>query len=234
MSPEDQIFDENSSEEIELQDGANVFSADGKKVGSVERVVIDPRSKRISNLVVRQGTILVNEKVVPANLVELAEKDKVVLKDEAGDLDSYPTYNEAHYIPLDPYNVTGRDPGAMTTAPNYPPRFYPYPPVGMTPTNYPVFVENYTVHTESHIPSDNLVIKEGAKVISADGRHVGNVERVIADPEEGAVTHLLIAKGLLLKEHKLIPMDWVESIGKDDMHLAVDASLLERLEPYKE
>jgi uncharacterized protein YrrD len=75
-------------------------------------------------------------------------------------------------------------------------------------------------------------LKEGAKVLSEDDQYVGNVEQVLTDPEADRATHFVIAQGLLLKARKLIPIEWVADLGADEVHLAVDAKLLEELRDY--
>jgi uncharacterized protein YrrD len=87
--------------------------------------------------------------------------------------------------------------------------------------------------TEPGIPEGRIAISEGAPVISADDQHIGNVEQVIMNSEGNAVTHFVIGKGLLLKEHKLVPAFWASSMDDDEkIRLAVDASLFDRLPDY--
>jgi len=70
-------------------------------------------------------------------------------------------------------------------------------------------------------------MKEGAKVITADGKHVGNLERVLADSSVEQVTNLEISKGMFTKERRLIPMKWVKSISEDEIHLRVEEASLD-------
>jgi hypothetical protein len=46
------------------------------------------------------------------------------------------------------------------------------------------------------------------------------------------VTHLVVGKGLLFKERKLIPVTWISTIGGEEVHLLVNAGNLERLPEY--
>jgi len=66
-----------------------------------------------------------------------------------------------------------------------------------------------------------VAIMEGAKVITSDGKEIGNVEQVLARPEANGPAHYLIARGLLLKGKKLIPVEWINSFGQDEVRLAV-------------
>ena len=57
---------------MEIKRNAKVTTADGKDVGRVDRVVIDPQSKEVSHLVIRQGFLFTEDKVVPIDLVSAA------------------------------------------------------------------------------------------------------------------------------------------------------------------
>lgn len=39
---------------MQFKDGANVYTADGHTVGSIDRVVIDPRTNEVTHVVVRR------------------------------------------------------------------------------------------------------------------------------------------------------------------------------------
>ena len=66
-------------------------------------------------------------------------------------------------------------------------------------------------------------------MFSADNEHVGNVKRVITDPEYGHVTRFIVTKGLLLKEDKSIPYQWVDVLGEEKITLIVDSQRIKEL-----
>ena len=70
-------------------------------------------------------------------------------------------------------------------------------------------------------------------MISSDDEHVGDVERLFVDPDSNRATHFLVSQGLLFKEQKLVPADWVRSVEEDKVRLAVPSRLLERLPDYE-
>ncbi len=220
------------SQEIQLQEGAVIITADGEKIGKVERVVVDPRSKKVTNLVLKQSNFLSSDKVVPIEWVKSADKDEVILDKPTDELQDLPDFIENHFVQVD--QSTGQTVEPPVSPFMFPARMYPYPPVGITPAYYPGFFETYSVETSENIPNNTVSIKEGARVMSSDNRHVGNIERVFTNPEDDKVTHFLIEKGLLLKEHKLIPMTWVESIGADSIRLTVESDMLQELPDYKD
>jgi hypothetical protein len=83
--------------------------------------------------------------------------------------------------------------------------------------------------TYRNIPAGTIPVATGASVISHDGKHVGNVARVITDTATQAVTHLVISQGLLFREEKYVPMMWVDVVDEDEIHLVVTADLVERV-----
>jgi uncharacterized protein YrrD len=70
--------------------------------------------------------------------------------------------------------------------------------------------------------------------MSADGEHVGDVEQLFVEPESSRATHFLISQGLLFKDHKLVPVQWVRSVEENKVHLAVPSRFLERLPVYEQ
>lgn len=200
---------------IQLHKNAAVLTANGQEAGSLERVVFSPESKMVTHLVVRTGGLLNKvDKVVPIDLVAGTAEDQITLRDEAGDLESFPPFEEERVVDkkagLDLPSTSG------STTPEL--IGYPEPDIPFVPAPG----EEYVTQTKQNIPTGTVALKEGAKVISADGKHVGKVERVLANPEMDQVTHLLISKGIFPKETKLIPMEWVTTMTEDEVNLGVE------------
>ena len=67
--------------------GTGVRTADGKGVGKLDRVVVDPRTKEVNYIVVQQGGFGSSDsgKVVPLTLVAAADDDGITLREDAGD-----------------------------------------------------------------------------------------------------------------------------------------------------
>jgi hypothetical protein len=105
---------------------------------------------------------------------------------------------------------------------------FPIPASGMLPGQAP----DYGIETEESIPEGRLALSEGARVVSADGKHIGNVEQVLTHSDANTITHFVIGKGFVLKEHKLVPAPWLDHV-QDKIHLSVDASVFDRLPNYK-
>jgi uncharacterized protein YrrD len=210
---------------MNLVKGAEVFTAAGEKIGTISRIVIDAKTRDVTDLVVERGALFKDEKVIPVGLVDLENKDGIMLRETNQNVDDFLDYETTHYVPL---AEAGAPYGKIDT-------YYWYPPVNFqTPTGGVLPIRpDYVLQTESSIPEGRIAIAEGAQVISADDKHMGNVEQVIANSETHNVTHFVIGKGFLLKEHKLVPAQWVTSVEEDKVSLSVEARLFDRLPDYQ-
>ena len=220
---------------MQFKEGAKVFTADGKRVGTVDRVVLNPDTKETTHLAVQKGFLFTKDKVVPMSLVGPAKEDRVALREDAGDLERLPDFEESHYVPVDPARQ-GRGPKPVPGSANWARSLYRYPPLGAwwTTGGYAGYAKpQYVAKTERNIPEGTVALEEGAKVISSDGEHVGDIERIFTDPLEERATHLLISEGLILKDEKLIPTGWMTHVFEDEVHLSVDSDFVESLPEYQ-
>jgi uncharacterized protein YrrD len=208
---------------VQFQKNATVLAADGEDVGSLDRVVLVPETKAVTHIVVRKGTLLNKvDRVVPINLVADTTEDQIVLRAEAGDLESFPPFEEEHFV--EEKGDLDKPPSAESTSPST----FGFPEVD--PPFLAVPGEKFISEVEQNIPEGTVALKEGAKVITAEGKHVGNVERVLAEPSVvDQVTHLLISTGMLLKKTKLIPIQWVAKMSENEVQLRVEADSVEKL-----
>jgi uncharacterized protein YrrD len=205
---------------IQFQKGASVLTADGAQVGTVERVVVNPSTSALTDIVVRTGGLLKSdEKVVPIGMIAETSEDLILLREEAGELESLPPFEEERLV--DAHGTNNH------TAEQHP-VIVGFPVLG-TPVVRASIDEKPVTRIEQNIPEGTVAVKEGAKVLTAEGKHVGNVESVLADPAAEEVTHLLISKGLLSKATKLIPQGWIRSWGEEQVHLRVKRETVEEL-----
>lgn len=216
---------------MEFKENTDVLNAKGEKIGSIDRVVIDPRNKKITHLVAKKGVLFTREKVIPIEKVDRIGSDEVLLKDIV-DPNELPDFEEEYHIPAQDRSEK-QDP-----RPGYarPLMWYPHPGVpswGMG--TYPMDHAPHTfVRTRRNIPQGTVPLEEGAKVVCRDGESAGKIERIYSDPEEHRATHLVISSGLISKEKKLVPSIWVAHIDEDEVRLNVGCEVIDRLPPFSE
>ena len=102
------------------------------------------------------------------------------------------------------------------------------PDVGMT-VFPPEHEERFVTTIEQNIPAGTVAVKEGANIITSEGRYAGSMESVFADPAATQITHLLVSNGLIAREKKVIPIHWVMTMDEDEIHLRVEKSSIEEL-----
>jgi uncharacterized protein YrrD len=215
---------------MQFNENAEVVTTDGQKLGKIDRVVFDPNSNELTHLVVKKGFLLTEDKVVPLDCIESATEERVVLKKGQLDLDDIPNFEETHYVPVEEAGVSEeRGHGGLDKLAWY----YPVPGSAWwrqrSFANRGISKPPYVRKTEVNIPEGTVALEEGARVVSSEGEHVGNIERVYADEEEQRVTHLLISKGLISKSRKLIPSMWVDSVREDEVRLSIGERFVEKL-----
>lgn len=225
---------------MQFKKGVNVKTELGDKVGDVDRVVIDPGSGEVTHLVVRKGGLLSKDKVVPLDWVQRTNADEVILNVKREAIENAPDFLETYYTPLSRAEMERsqeRMERELETEPIE--SVYWYPPMGATPVDYPhMFPASvmfpYEVEEKEQIPQGTVALKEGAKVISKDGKEVGKVEKVLTEDEKERVTGLLITKGVFNREKKMIPANWIGRIKEDGVELTVASDFVESLKDFQE
>jgi uncharacterized protein YrrD len=221
---------------MRFEKGMKTFTIDGREVGAVEAVVLDPRSKEITYLVIQKGGLFESEKLVPVDMFGEKQQGGYVLRVGEDVLNELPDFQETQYVATDDPAVA--DEYRTVESPR---SLYFYPTVGALGAGMgqPMFgaaagagTAPYVVRIERNLPEGAVVLREGTNVIADNGDHVGDVEQVIADQRTDRVTHFVISRGLLLKERKLVPIEWVSEVGEEEVHLVVAPRFLDALPTY--
>lgn len=217
---------------MKIIDGANVFTAQNKKVGRVDRVVLDPETKRVTHIVVRKGILLTEDKLVPIEDIDRVDERQIFLKKGIDDMEDFPEFEQTHYfLAEDLEEMEGK--GSIQTVNAKP--VYWYPAFGPAGAAQNIFAPRpvYYAATQRNIPKDTVPLRKGARVLSQDGKHIGNIEEVLVDPELERATHFVVEEGLFFPDKKLIPATWLTLVRENEVHLALDADTLETLPEYK-
>jgi len=207
---------------IRLQKDAEVFSSAGEKVGHLVRVVLDPESKKTTHIIVTKGFLFSSSKVIPISYVD-RNGERLTLTKNAMELDDLPDYVESSFISPDRAEPTEDE---AETVYFYPPRNVSWWTLGS-----PIWYSKpeYVMKSEKVLPEGLVALDEGAKVLSKDGKELGEVERVIIESYEKRATHIVVSRGFLMKEYKLVPTMWITDVTDEKVYLSIDANLFERL-----
>lgn len=215
---------------MEFKQHIGVLTVDAEEAGRLDRVVINPTTNEVTHLVVHRGVLSTTDKVIPIDLVEIGDENGVVLRVTAAEVAQLPDFEEKHYIAVDEAKL-GRDGPSDSPLPDsllYWQPIYPQPPL-LPQAGEP----SYRVETQTNIPPGTVAMKEGAKVITRDGKRKGNIDEVLTMDSGGHVTHILISTGVWHKEKKLIPVNWIDEVSEDEVHLMIGAYTVDRLPEYE-
>jgi uncharacterized protein YrrD len=214
---------------MKLKKGADVLNSDGEKLGTLQRVIIDPQTKAVTHIVVEKGWLFSTNKVISFGELDPESEDTLVVKGPHDDPDDFPAFEASHYVSLDENDHPDADVDSVYW---YPPADLSWWRTGAAFMGYYPPMPAYTVRTTQNIPEGTVALEEGAKVISQDDHHVGSIEQVVVEPEDNRATHIVIHGGLFA-ERKLLPVLWISRIEEKEVYLSVSAALVERLPAYK-
>ena len=207
---------------MEFKEGVGVFTPDDRHLGNVDMAVIDPRTRRVTHVVIRQGHFFPEDKVIGVEQLSTATEDRIVLNTEP---DKLPPFEEMHYIPLDEESRR-----AMELTYSRPLVWGGWRVGGDGPLPMSMTAERI----ERNIPQGSVAVPGGTEVQDLHGEHAGRVDEVITDPTSGDITHLVIQAGHLWgKQRKAIPINWVATFGEEQVKLAVGLKTLEKLPEYQ-
>jgi len=193
---------------MEFKDGTNVYTYDGKEAGILHRVVINPETKEVTHIVIQKGLLFKEDKVIEVEKVASTSPEKVVLNCTAEDLKEMAPLIVNQYVPMG---------GTANQDENY--DLY----------GNPAADRSVVMLKKRTIPEDLVALKQGARVTSEEGAHVGNLERVFTEPETGMVTHFIISQGVLVKTRKFLPIEWVKLLDDDEVRLNIGTQEVEDL-----
>lgn len=219
---------------MRLTKGADVFSGDGEKLGTLDRVILDPNTKEVTHLVISKGLLFTTNKIVAFDDVNQNVTDSITLRSPKRDLKDFQDFEETHYVDQDQTENPTSDEIPVPTS-------YWYPPVNLAwwraggtdnPIMYPV-QPVYVARKTQNIPEGTVALEEGAKVVSADHKHIGNIKELVISTPDNRVTHMVINEGVLFKERKLVPVTWISEIDEGEVRLSVDSNTLDHLPAYQ-
>jgi uncharacterized protein YrrD len=78
---------------MELKEGATVKTNDGQKVGTIDRIVVDPATNEVTHIVIEKGFLFTEDRILPVATFIMAG-DVVVLNHPVDDLDDLSVYYE--------------------------------------------------------------------------------------------------------------------------------------------
>lgn len=205
--------------------GSLVASSDGR-FGRVRRVVVDPETGRVVDLVVSLGGGEDREVVLPVDRVLSNDARQVTVGMLWAEMEALPPFEAVRFrrpdvawpgLPSDtPDAVLYWAPRAAVEA-FVPPSILPEPNV-----------EGYR-----NVPGDSVILSADLDV-RCGLESVGHVDRVLVDAREERATHLVVRSGLLGTDERVVPVSEVLSVTDDTVELDCQGRNLDRFPRYRE
>jgi len=203
--------------------GARVRTSDGKDVGTIDRLIVDPGNSEIKAAVIRKGFLLPRDVEVPLSALEQATDGSIQLTYTAEQVDKLPEFFASNYTATPPAGYV-------------PPAYYPtggiYWPIGYgffaTPPRPEMDVSTGSVALDREANEalerqdlENAVIGEGSDVVDHDGAKVGDIARLVFDADGHQLTSFVARKGFIFTEDRELPASVITRVDDGIIYLRV-------------
>jgi sporulation protein YlmC with PRC-barrel domain len=205
-----------SAMDVNIPVDAGVECTDGV-CGVSTHVVINPISKKVTHLVVKEKDFPHIKRMVPVEWVTQTSSNLIQLECTKEKLGHQETFTETEYVKLEPSDI-----------PPYPPAPFSGGAFMYWPYTLPES-ERYIPVEHEHVPPGELAVRRGTQVEATDG-HVGRVDEFLVDPRDEHITHLIMREGHLWGQKDVsIPISAIEHIAEDTVYLKLSKNEIEAL-----
>jgi uncharacterized protein YrrD len=217
---------------IEL--GATVWTRDGQRVGTVDRLIFDPDRGQVKAAVVRKGAFLPRDVEVPLDQLTVDEQGHARLAYTRDEVDALPEFFEGSYTTTPPSGYTA--PLAYPAAGLY----WPTPlglghamgvpfPAGTGPlvdAGGDPEVRAEAAEALRRQDLENAVVGEGSAIKSRDGQTVGELDRLVFDADSGEVVGFVVRRGFIFTKTIQLPASLIDGADDGVLHLNATADEL--------
>jgi uncharacterized membrane protein len=185
---------------------AKVECVDGP-CGQSTRVIVDPKTLRVTHFVVRQAATGQTQHLVPVDQVVETTSGVIRLRCTRDELGKMKQFIVTEYRQVEVPRYAGVD----TAVPYYSPD-----------------IETLPVDREL-IPEGELAIQPDTRVEATDGP-VGQIDELVTNPETGQITHLALRRGHMWgKKDVLLPVSLVKYVAEGTVYLTIDKETISTL-----
>ncbi len=225
----------------DLHIGVAVSGRDGRRLGTLVRIVIDRESTSVTHIVVDPGLVESGNlfapggwekpraRVVPEAMILSADADGVRLACDESELHAQPLFESEQYAAVDVPTAQKRQESwwsrfRMGDVLNYVAAGWG---LGAPPVQPPTAV---TLNE----PPGSAAIEEGTPVWRKKPHdEVGTVDRVLFDPETDRISALVIYLKGISGRLVLLPMSAIADVEDDVVHITLSDAEIEKLAPYE-
>jgi len=201
---------------MHIEFGDEVFSSDGKKLGTVSGIIMNSQNQTVQGMVLGEGLFNQDERLVGISAVKGVENKRVTIDATESAAASLPRFVKEEYI---------EQPRGMPEETILPaagvggPIFYDSSLTAAGYSNYPgqdsffeaAPINPPVVETRSNLDELDVILKQGTDVVGSDGKKVGTVDDIQFD-DNGYLTGFVIKAGFLFHHDISIPASAVSEV----------------------
>lgn len=213
---------------MQISLGQSVYSSDKQKLGTIDRVIVNPVGNYVAHLVVHRGIFLDDDKLVARDEIALIDAAGVHLTIDGAAARQLPRF-EHTYAGGDVETVF-RD---VIPGPYQSMLLFSTPPVGQVYQGSEILFRLDPSGEGAELSNLNLepnevILGKAAEVVGSDGTRVGLVHD-LAYANDGTLAAVIVQTGVLRHHSITIDADMIAQIGDDEILLNVPASALSRV-----
>ncbi len=203
--------------------------------GELTDVVIDPRARRLTHLVVRPHEREELAVLVPADLARTREgSDGISLQGTVAQISQLEPVQKSEYLRLGELPVEEPDwevgVQEMSALPNY----GSLGPEALGAGMPGVEVDQHVVVSYHRVPKDTVEIRRASAVTASGGDHLGHVIGFVVDDGQ-QIAHLVLEHGHLWGKHKVpIPSSAIDRFENDEVLLSLSKDDVGALKPLRD
>jgi uncharacterized protein YrrD len=201
-------IDTQSKTDLDLNIGADIYCSDGR-CGKLTHVVIEPRTQRVTDLIVEKGFLQKEDRIVPISAVKDTSDDRIEVDLCEEDYESLPGYDKKQVrVP-----ATGQGDERYETNES----LYFMGSYGSIVVSEEIVPRvEHTVH--EGVPSQADVLSAGTPVRNAHG-DLGEVDHLLIDADTNQITHLVIETQGLFPDYPVVPIEDIKEIDEFGVYL---------------
>ena len=210
---------------IEL--GAQVRSADGQMIGTIERVILEPETAAVRAVVIGGGSLVPHRVEVQIDTL-ISDDDSLRVGFAADEIREWPAFEETNERLGDTDQAAAGFAGADTL---WPAGYVPPPPAGASAGaafDQGVERERVTMMTERDLQT--ATVRQGSPIRGRDGAVIGSLARLTFNEETGQLSSFTVAPGQMFAEETELSATLIDAARGGSLILAVDIEELRAAE----
>jgi sporulation protein YlmC with PRC-barrel domain len=197
---------------IELCLGAAVRTSDNHRLGTVDRIIIDRSSRRVSEIVVHDGRFDAADVIVPVERIVSVLPDAIDLNMTAHEIATLPAFSEEAFVPLESQDIAPLI--TWEGPPDYEPRPVMIPASALYTPRVMPFAPQLVVERKG-TPPNSADLVAGTQVFCRDGL-LGTVRELLV--ESGSA----VADAVVVESYGHPPTQW--EIPVDELYVGEDGN----------